>query len=230
MNWLSTFLTSSIGKKLIMSLTGIFLILFLLVHLIGNFQLLANDGGQAFNIYTYFMTHNPLIKTISYGLYATILLHAIQGLLLWKQNKSAAGGGGRYAVLSTKTSSYSARNMAWLGTLVLIFLFIHMKDFWYIMKFTDELPMISYPGLDYQVKDMYQQVATEFKEPFVIVIYVLSMIALAFHLLHGFGSSFQSLGVNHPKYTPIIEWIGKAYGILIPLGFAAIPIIFYFTR
>ena len=124
MKWLTHYLTSSIGRKLTMSLTGLFLILFLIVHLVGNLQLLKGDEGEAFNKYSYFMTHNPLIKTISYGLYFFILLHSYQGLLLWWQNRNAAGGMKRYAVSSTKTSSFASRSMAWLGTLILIFLFL----------------------------------------------------------------------------------------------------------
>ena len=95
--WFANFLTSSIGKKLLMSLSGLFLILFLPVHLIGNLQLLTKDAGVSFNLYSYFMTHNPLIKTVSYLLYFSILLHTIQGLLLWRKNKKARGNIG-YAV------------------------------------------------------------------------------------------------------------------------------------
>ena len=92
MSWVSKFLSSSIGQKVIMSLTGLFLMLFLVVHLIGNLQLLKADNGEAFNTYAFFMTHNPLIKTVSYSLYAFILWHAIQGLRLWLNNRAARGG------------------------------------------------------------------------------------------------------------------------------------------
>lgn len=215
-----------------MSLTGIFLLVFLIIHLLGNLQLLANDGGQAFNVYTYFMTHNPLIKIISYCLYAGILIHSIQGIALWLTNKKAARGprSKRYEVYNSETISFAARNMAWLGILIFIFLVIHLKDFWYVMKFTSDLQMLTYPGEQHEYKNLYAQVGVEFKEPWVIVIYTLSMIALAFHLWHGFSSSFQTLGINHPKYTPVIKFLGKAYAILVPIGFAAIPIIFYFYR
>ena len=101
MNWFVRFLTSSIGKKLIMSLTGLFLCLFLVVHLAGNLQLLLDDGGEAFNIYAYMMTHNPLIKAVSYGTYFFIILHAIQGIILAIQNRKARSS--RYAVTVTRT-------------------------------------------------------------------------------------------------------------------------------
>ena len=115
MGWFSKFLTSSIGRKLVMALTGIFLTLFLAIHLLGNLQLLQNDGGQAFNVYAYFMTHNPLIKTVSYLLYASILLHAVQGILLWRDNK-AARGPNRYAVTHTRPTERASRPMGWLGS------------------------------------------------------------------------------------------------------------------
>ena len=230
MNWFRSFLTSSLGQKVVMSLTGIFLLLFLIVHLVGNLQLLAHDDGKSFNLYTYFMTHNPVIKIISYLLYTFILIHSIQGISIWLNNRKAAGGMKRYAVNSTETSNFAARNMAWLGILIFIFLFIHLKDFWYIMKFTDQLAMVTYDGQDHPVKNLYTMVAVEFKEMWAIIIYTLGMIALAFHLWHGFSSSFQTLGVNHPKYTPVIKAVGIVYAVIVPIGFAIIPIIFYLFR
>jgi succinate dehydrogenase / fumarate reductase cytochrome b subunit len=227
MNWFQSFLVSSLGQKIVMSLTGLFLMIFLIVHLVGNLQLLHDDGGQAFNLYSYFMTHNPLIKTVSYLLYTGIILHTIQGLSLWRQNRKAAGGMKRYVKTSTATSSFAGRNMAWLGILIFIFLVIHLKDFWYVMKFTSQLEMITYPGQDHEVKNLYQLVSVEFKELWVVVIYSISMVVLAFHLLHGFTSAFQTIGANHPKYMTLIKVVGKLYAFLIPIGFAIIPIIFY---
>ncbi|MEM1326861.1 MAG: succinate dehydrogenase cytochrome b subunit [Bacteroidota bacterium] len=225
MNWIINFFTSSIGKKVIMSLTGLFLISFLLVHLSGNLQLLIDDGGKQFNIYAKFMTTNPVIKFLAYGLYAGFLLHIIQGIILWVQNKSARGGN-RYAkkvTRATATNGWAAKNMAWLGILVLIFLFIHMGDFWYAMKFGD-VPKVTYAGVDGEVKDLYAKVSTTFDKPIFVAIYVISMIGLGFHLLHGFQSAFQTLGLNHPKYSPIIKGIGAVYAIGVPLMFAIIPI------
>jgi len=225
MNWFSSFIVSSIGQKLIMALTGLFLILFLVVHLAGNLQLLQGDNGQAFNIYADFMTTNPLIKTVSWGLYAFILLHAIQGLMLALKNRRARGAK-RYAVQTTSNTSFASRNMALMGTLILFFLGVHMGDFWYKMKFTDQVPFVFYDGEDY--KDLYSKVAATFSEPWYIVIYVISMIVLGIHLWHGFQSAFQTLGLRHRKYTPLIEWIGKAFAVIVPLLYAIIPLFFYF--
>ncbi len=229
MSWFTSFLTSSLGQKLIMSLTGLFLILFLVIHLSGNLQLLADDGGEAFNLYTYFMVHNPLIKTVSYGLYIFILIHAVQGILLAIRNRRARGSVG-YKVRSGASSSLASRQMALLGLLILAFLGIHMGDFWYQMKFTENLPYIRYEGVDYEVKDLYQRVLYAFKQPVFVIIYVLSMIALGMHLWHGFQSAFQTLGLNHRKYMPLIRFIGRVYAVVVPAGFAYIPVYMYFVR
>lgn len=226
MNWLSNFFTSSIGRKLIMSLTGLFLIIFLIVHLLGNLQLLANDGGETFNRYAYFMTTNPLIKTVSWGLYFFILLHAFLGFAIWNKNRVAKGS--KYAVSSNAKVTWASKNMALLGTLILAFIFIHMGDFWFKMKFTDQLAMVSVSGIDVQVKDLYSQVAHTFANPLMVAAYVVGLITLGFHLWHGFQSAFQTLGLRHKKYTPIIETVGKIYAVVIPLAYIAIPVYYFF--
>lgn len=229
MSWFSKFITSSLGQKLVMSLTGLFLILFLMVHLVGNLQLLKDDGGQAFNLYTYFMTHNPLIKSVSYGLYLFILLHAVQGISLWLQNRKARGTKG-YAVKvtrTTNTSSFASRNMAYLGLLILVFLGIHMGDFWWKMKI-GATPMVMIEGEEY--KDLYTLVDNSFRQAWIVIVYILSMVGLFFHLLHGFQSAFQTLGFNHKKYTPVIRLLGWVYSIMVPLGFAYIPFYYFFLK
>lgn len=224
MSWLTKFLTSSIGRKLIMSLTGLFLVQFLLIHLIGNLQLLVDDGGQTFNEYAYMMTNNPVIKTVSWLLYGSILLHAIQGIILWRQNSGARKT--RYAVANPVTNKV-AQNMGWLGMIILVFILLHMWQFWYQMHWG------GLPTQDYgngAVKNLYGPVAAAFKNPLYVGVYVISMIVIALHLKHGFQSTFQSLGLNHKKYTPFIKTLGNLYAILVPLGFAIIPIFFYLFR
>ncbi len=219
MSWFTQFLTSSIGRKLLMSLTGLFLVIFLLIHLIGNLQLLAGDGGESFNHYAEFMAHNPLIQIVSKGLYFFILLHAYQGIVLWIKNR-AARGNERYAVQVTRavnTNSFAAKNMAWLGIIIFIFLIIHMGQFWAKMKFGGET-------------DLYSLVSMLYTNPVWVVFYIVCMVIVAVHLWHGFQSSFQTLGLNHPKYSPLIRFVGKAYSILIPLGFAMIPIIMFLNK
>ena len=225
MNWIINFFTSSIGRKIIMSLTGIFLILFLTVHLIGNLQLLIDDGGEQFNLYAKMMTSNPLIKVISYGNYFFIVLHAILGIVLWLQNKNAKGS--RYAV-KAKNTTFASQNMAWFGIVILVFIIIHMGQFWFKMHFGD-LPLETYGTVE-GVKNLYIPVAAAFSNIGFVIFYVICMVVIGLHLSHGFQSAFQSLGLNHKKYTPIIKGLGLGYSILIPLGFAIIPIAFYLLR
>jgi succinate dehydrogenase / fumarate reductase, cytochrome b subunit len=226
MNWLSRFLTSSLGQKVIMSLTGIFLILFLIVHMSGNLQLLADDGGKSFNIYAAFMSHNPFIKVISIGLYASILLHAIQGIVLALANRKAKGG--KYAHGKVAGATWASKNMALLGILIFAFLCLHMGDFWVKMRFTDQLTMVSYPGHDVAVQDIYSRVNVAFQQLWLVLAYLIGVFALAIHLVHGFQSAFQTLGISHKKYTPAINVLGWIYTILICGGFAIMPLYHFF--
>lgn len=226
MKWIITFLGSSIGRKLIMSLTGLFLITFLPVHLIGNIALLFGDDGASFNAYADFMTSFLPIKLISFGLYFFIILHAVQGLVIYFGNKKAKST--KTSISTNANSSWASKNMALLGILILAFLCIHMGDFWLKMK-TGGLDTVMIAGQEHGVADLYSRVNVAFDQWWIVLIYVLGMIALAFHLMHGFQSAFQTLGINHKKYTPIINFLGIGYSIIIPFGFALIPIIMYFT-
>ncbi len=227
MNWLSRFFTSSVGQKLIMSLTGLFMILFLVVHLSGNLQLLNDDGGYSFNTYAYFMTHNPLIITISYGLYIFIVLHVIQGIVVTIHNKKSRAK--NYKRYKFRNPSFASSNMAIFGLFILAFLLMHMGDFWLKMKL-GHLDMVEYQGYDHPVADLYTRVNTAFGVWWIVLLYVIGQVALFFHLKHGFYSAFQTLGWNHPKYTPIIKGLGLIYSIVIPLGFALIPLYIFFVK
>ena len=226
MNWITRFLTSSLGQKVIMSLTGIFLILFLTVHMSGNLQLLANDGGRSFNVYAEFMSENPFIRVISIGLYAFIVLHAIQGIALAMANRKAKGS--THSTGKVAGASWASKNMALLGILILAFLCLHMGDFWFKMRFTDQLQMVAYDGHDHAVQDIYSRVSIAFQNIWIVIVYLIGVFALAIHLVHGFQSAFQSLGINHKKYTPMINVIGWIYTILITSGFAILPLFFFF--
>jgi len=210
-----------------MALTGLFLITFLIVHLAGNLAILAGDGGQAFNVYADFMVHNPLIKTVSFGLYAFIIIHAIQGILIALKNRKANGKA--YAKKDTK-GSWASKNMALLGILVLAFLFIHMGDFWFKAKFGGEGAIAAVDYGNGNIKDLYSRVVISFDQLWIVIAYLIGLLALAFHLLHGFQSAFQTLGLNHHKYNPLIRGIGIAYGILVPLGYAVLPVYVYLQQ
>ncbi len=219
MNWLVNALTSTIGRKILMALTGIFLILFLVVHLAGNLQLLKDDGGVAFNKYSEFMGHNLLIQTISKVNFALILIHIIVSVLLTIRNRKARGVVGYYTV--NNSSTWSSRNMGILGSVILIFLAIHLQAFYFRAKF-GYMDVVSYDGVEYE--DMYKAVKEAFAQLWIVIIYVVSMIGLAFHLSHGFQSAFRTIGVNHPKYTPFIKGLGLAFSIIVPAAFALIPV------
>ena len=250
-------LTSTLGKKLIMSLTGLFLCSFLIVHLVGNLQLFYDDNGKAFNEYAYFMTHFTPIKVVSYLLYASIVIHALYALILTLHNRKARPV--RYAVYNGKANSpWTSRNMGILGTILLVFIATHMYNFWWRYH-NDQVPYIEYKrdlntgyteareltesefhefqqyvdnGVEVvRAKDLYRQVQFAFREWWVVAFYVLSMAALSFHLIHGFNSAFQTLGFNHRKYMPLVRAIGIwGFGVLIPIGFAAMPIYFFFCK
>lgn len=216
MSWFTNFLTSSIGNKILMSLTGLFLSLFLVVHLAGNLQLLVPDGGKSFIEYAEIMESNLLIKIVALVLYATIVLHAVKGIAIWLKNRRARGNI-KYARKSAPKTSWASRNMALLGTIILIFIVVHMSQFWYYYKFTE-----------LEGKEPYTIIVDAFQQPWIVIFYVAAQAGLAWHLLHGFQSAFQTLGWRQGKYTSIIQGIGYVYAIAIPLLFAIIPIMVYF--
>lgn len=221
MKWLTNLFTSTLGRKLLMALTGLFLITFLAVHLAGNLQLLKDDGGQSFNIYAEFMSTNPLIQTISKVNFALILIHIVWAIMLSRKNKLARGQS--YAV-SKNSSHWTSRNMGILGTIILIFIVIHLRHFYAEMHWGG-IPTVNYDGKE--VRDIYTTVAYWFAKDWYAGLYVVCMIGLAFHLWHGFSSAFQTLGLNHVKYNPVINFVGRAFAIIVPALFALIPIMMF---
>lgn len=226
MSWVTKTLKSTLGRKLIMALTGLFLILFLTGHVAGNMQLFYGDDGKAFNIYAKFMTTNPIVKILSYLTYISVIAHVIYSIALSQLNKSARPIG--YAESGASTNSaWSSRNMGILGTIILVFLAGHMYSFWFQMHWGD-VPMVNYDGEEY--KDLFFVVGEAFQQGWMVALYVIAMVFLAFHLSHGFASAFQTLGINHKKYSPAIKAVGLVYCILVPVLFAAMPVYIYFTR
>lgn len=206
-----------------MSLTGLFLIMFLIVHLAGNLQLLKSDGGDAFNVYSHFMGNNPLIQVISKGNFFFIALHIIVSLTLVIKNRQARPI--QYKVSAgSANSSWPARSMAILGTLILVFIVLHLYGFWYQFK-NGALADVEIDGI--VMGNGYAWVVAAYANPAVAAFYIISMAVLGFHLWHGFASAFQSLGLNHVKYNGLISGLGKLYAILIPALYAIIPIVLY---
>lgn len=206
---------TSIGKKILMGLTGLFLISFLALHCGINSLVFFNDGGHRFNEAAEFMGTNWLIRTMEVVLMIGLVAHVIDGLLLWAENNKARPVKYAYTQASANSKWYS-RSMGLLGTLLLIFLILHLKHFWIVSRFTDEITSGR--------QTLYAEMKEVFQSLWVVIVYVLAMFSLAYHLMHGFASAFQTLGLNHKKYTPAIKAIGFGFSIIIPFIFAIMPI------
>lgn len=216
--------TSSVGKKLVMGFTGIFLILFLIVHVGLNATIWANDGGEMFNKGAHFMGGNLIPRILEIGLFVGLILHIVQGYMLTVQNKKARSVG--YAVNYSQGSKWYSRSMAILGTLILIFLVAHLAHFW--------LPNRSAQGLSLGGEiDLYAEMKSIFTNDtwqgyLTIFIYVLGCGALGYHLAHGFQSAFKTLGVHNKKYQQMLAAIGFGFSIVVCLAFAMMPLSFHF--
>lgn len=209
--------TSSVGRKIVMSLTGLFLITFLTLHLAVN--LLTLTSRDAFNEAAHFMGTNWFIQSMQYVLALGFLLHIVQGLILASQNSKARPAKYAYNKPSAN-STFSSRSMIITGILVLLFLILHIRDYFWELKFDD---MNGLPT-DYDL------VVTLFANPLYTVIYVISFVILSIHLNHGFQSAFQTIGANHPQYTPFIKILGTIFCWVMGLGYSAIAIIHYINQ
>lgn len=206
-------------------LSGFFLVLFLLGHLLGNLQLFipGEDGQKQFNEYALFMTTNPAVKILSVLTYSSIILHTVLTLFLVFQSSNARDV--KYLQSSgNANSTWGSKNMAVLGTLILIFILIHMKSFWYEMHF-------GVIGLDpWGNKDLHTVTVTAFNELWYVLFYVLSMVVLAIHLKHGVESVFQTLGIKTRRYVSLIHKAAYGFALIVPAAFASIPIYLYVTQ
>lgn len=215
MNPFFRFINSSIGKKIIMSLTGIFLSVFLVEHLAGNLLLLKSDGGQAFNDYAMFMGGNPLVRVMEIGLLGLIVLHIVNGIRLWVGNRTARKTSYDSYKLEENTTVQS-RMMKLSAAFVFLFLIVHLRKFWVHARFLHE-------------HDIASLVYATFRQPFYVVFYVIALVIVGYHLRHGFQSAFQTLGFRTKKYQALIEFIAVLFWLVIPIGFAFIPLYIYFS-
>jgi succinate dehydrogenase / fumarate reductase cytochrome b subunit len=225
MKWSELF-TSSVGKKFVMGLSGIFLILFLIVHVCVNACIWAMDDGQMFNMAAHFLGTTMVMRTLEIGLFAGFILHIMQAYILEQQNRKKRSIG--YQVqMGNKGSKWYSRYMGWLGTFVLLFLVIHIRDFWIPSRF-QEMPEVTYPpGIT--VHDLFSLMKETFDgQLWLVIVYLVGCLALAYHLMHGFQSAFRSLGVSNSRYLALINGIGVAFSIIVPLAFAMMPLSLYF--
>lgn len=224
MSWFTKTFSSSIGKKVIMALTGLFLVIFLIGHVSGNMYLFKDDGGEAFNKYAAFMTSNGIVQILRWLTYFSIIFHVAYAVILTFNNKKARPVGYNQSH-ANDNSTWTSRNMMILGIIIFIFLAVHLRSFLYEMKF-GEIPMVTYESTG-EVKNLYAIVVEAFASPWYAGFYVFSMVFLALHLFHGFQSSFQTIGLKHPKYNGFIKQFGYAFGVIVCLLFAYMPIHMY---
>lgn len=211
------FLTSSVGRKLIMALSGLFLCSFLVVHLYINLFLFKQDNGAEFDAYGHFMATYPLVRPIEIVLFLGFLLHAVIGIWLWIMNRRARPV--RYKVLKASDSSALSSRIMWVtGIAVAVFLGFHVNAFFIRSRFiTPE-------------RSMYEIVREAFQNPLTDALYVVALAFLAYHLRHGFQSAFQTFGLRNSRYEWLINLVAVVFWLLIPLGFAAMPLFFLWAH
>lgn len=219
MNTLLSFYESSIGKKIVMSLSGLFLCLFLIVHVSANLLLFNNDGGAMYNEFSAFMSSNPVIRTIEIVLFVALVLHMISGVVVWLKNRASRPVG--YDMYKLKDNTpFSSRTPMLTASAALVGLFLvsHLITFWIPTRFTTEhkLP--------------YEMVSEAFSQPSLSIFYIIAVAFLAFHLKHGFQSGFQTLGLKTKTYQWLIDAFAVIFWLLIPVAFAAMPAYFLWFK
>lgn len=231
MKWSELF-SSSVGKKWVMALTGLFLISFLVVHVGINscvFNDLSifdpDDNGRMFNKVAHFMGASYVIRIIEIGLFIGFIIHIIQGYVLSAQNVSKRGVGYRVK-MGTKGSTWYSKSMGLLGTLLLFFLIMHIAHFWVPSRVTQNLEPVQYG--DMEAHNLFARMVAVFQNPLIVVLYILGCISLAWHLLHGFQSAFRTLGLSNHKYIRLIKGFGVLFSIFVPLLFALMPLSMHF--
>ena len=215
-----------------MAVTGLSLILFLVVHVVVNACMWAvvfvpGDNGEVFNKAAHWLGSTLVPRVLEIGLFLFIIIHIVQGYVLEAQNSSKRGIG--YNVkMGSQGSRWYRKSMGLLGTLIFLFLIVHIADFWIPSRFGG-LGEVSYPdtpGKTYH--ELYGKMVIVFQNPWIVLLYVIGCISLAWHLIHGFQSSFRTLGVSNKKYLALLNGTGWAFSIIVCLAFAMMPVSMYF--
>lgn len=217
------FLTSSVGTKMLLGSTGLLLIAYLVLHLAGN--LIFYFGPDLYNGWSHALISNPLIYPVEIGLAAIFIIHIYKAVTNYLANRCARpvayykrswGGPG-------SRKSWASSTMLWSGLITLVFVGVHLRQF----KFGAEYHVEGAAGV--MMRDLHRLELEVFSNPFNVAFYMFCMIVVGSHLWHGFSSAFQSLGADHPRFTPLILVLGKALAIIIGAGFFFIPIWAYYT-
>ena len=230
MNWSQLF-TSTIGKKIVMAITGLSLILFLIVHVTVNACIWAvvfipNDNGEVFNKAAHWLGQTLVPRVLEIGLFLFIIIHIIQGYVLEVQNRTKRKIG--YNVkMGSEGSRWYRKSMGLLGTLIFLFLIVHIADFWVPSRFggLTEVTYPDTPGKTYH--ELYGKMVIVFQNLWVVILYIIGSISLAWHLIHGFQSSFRTLGVYNKKYLLLLNSLGWGFSIIVCLAFAMMPVSMY---
>jgi succinate dehydrogenase / fumarate reductase cytochrome b subunit len=216
MSALFKFINSSIGSKTLMGLSGLALSGFVLVHMAGN--LFIFGGPESYNTYGYKLESNPLLIIAEAGLVVFFLTHIVKGLLISLKNLCARGGQG-YAVAAkgSKATTPVSKTLAYQGIIILVFLVLHLITFKYGADYR-----VTYNGVE--MRDLYKLINEVFHKPTYVIWYVAALLVLWGHLGHGLYSTFQTLGLNHPKYECALKKIGYVYAAIVSLGFISQPL------
>lgn len=223
MSWTKQFFNSSIGRKVSMALSALFLLIFLLQHFVINFTSIFS--ADVFNALSHFMGTNPIIQFVMQPvLIFAVVYHFLMGFILEAKNRAARND--KYVAYNgAANASWFSRNMIYSGLVILFFLGLHFYDFW--------IPEMDYKYIKFKEAEperYFGELVHKFEDPIRVGIYVISFVLLSMHLLHGFQSSFQSIGARHEKYFATIEKIGRTYAILIPAGFIFIALFHHFSH
>jgi succinate dehydrogenase / fumarate reductase cytochrome b subunit len=231
MKW-SEFFTSSVGKKWVMALTGLFLISFLVIH-VGINSCIFNDlpvfdpddNGRMFNKAAHYMGSSYIIRIIEIGLFIGFIIHIVQGYILEVQNRSTRKKGYKIK-MGSKGSTWYSKSMGLLGTLLLLFLVMHISHFWVPSRITGNLEPARYG--DTETHNLFARMVQVFQNPWIVGLYVLGCISLAWHLLHGFQSAFRTLGLSNHRYVSLVKGMGAVFSVFVPSLFALMPISMHF--
>jgi succinate dehydrogenase / fumarate reductase cytochrome b subunit len=230
MKW-SYFFTSAIGKKIVMGLTGLFLICFLVIHVGINacifFDLPVfdpNDNGEVFNKASHFMGSTLVMRLLEIVLFAGFIVHIIQGWVLELQNRKKRGQGYNKS-LGNEGSKWYSRSMGLLGTMIFLFLVLHISDFWIPSRITQNIKPAEYRGVE--MHDMFYKMYHVFQSGFIVILYLIGVISLLYHLMHGFQSAFRTMGVYNKKYIALLKSAGYGFAIIVCVLFALMPISMY---
>jgi succinate dehydrogenase / fumarate reductase cytochrome b subunit len=226
MHALKKYMGSSIGRKQMMGATGVILYGYLLIHLVGNIGMLF--GAERYNKYGHLLLSEmaEVIIPIEIALIVAILVHIRLAIGLTLENRAARPVA--YAVKKSSSATLHSASMAMTGTAILLFVIIHIANFRFGAAGMGGMPTVSYGGVE--MKDLYGTMMRAFSQWWYTAGYILALILIFSHLSHGVQSSAQSLGFNHPKYTPLVKIAGRAYALLISGGFILLAVWAYFQH